>query len=106
MAKETTEKKLYDLLVTRDYENFQALDSRTGKVPANPQTGAQDVSMADMFAFDSSIQSDSSSFSSPELVISMISIDFRCESFNELDPCELEYESFDFLSDLDSLFVA
>jgi len=52
MAKETTEKKLYDLLVTRDYENFQALDSRTGKVPANPQTGSQDVSMADMFVFD------------------------------------------------------
>ena len=52
MAKETTEKKLYDLLVTRDYDNFQALDSRTGKVPSNPQTGAQDVSMADMFAFD------------------------------------------------------
>ena len=52
MAKETTEKKLYDLLVTRDYENFQALDSRTGKVPSNPQNGAQDVSMADMFVFD------------------------------------------------------
>jgi len=52
MSKETTEKKLYDLLVTRDYENFQALDSRTGKVPANPQTGSQDVSMADMFVFD------------------------------------------------------
>jgi len=52
MAKETTEKKLYDLLVTRDYENFQALDSRTGKVPANPQTGSQDVSRADMFVFD------------------------------------------------------
>ena len=52
MAKETTEKKLYDLLVTRDYENFQALDSRTGKVPTNPQNGAQDVSRADMFAFD------------------------------------------------------
>jgi len=52
MAKETTEKKLYDLLVTRDYENFQALDSRTGKVPTNPENGAQDVSLADMFAFD------------------------------------------------------
>jgi hypothetical protein len=52
MAKETTEKKLYDLLATRDYENFQALDSRTGKVPTNPQTGAQDVSQADMFVFD------------------------------------------------------
>ena len=52
MAKETTEKKLYDLLVTRDYDNFQALDSRTGKVPTNPQNGAQDVSRADMFAFD------------------------------------------------------
>ena len=52
MAKETTEKKLYDLLATRDYENFQALDSRTGKVPTNPQTGAQDVSRADMFVFD------------------------------------------------------
>lgn len=52
MAKETTEKKLYDLLVTRDYENFQALESRTGKVPTNPQNGAQDVSRADMFVFD------------------------------------------------------
>jgi hypothetical protein len=52
MAKETTEKKLYDLLATRDYENFQALDSRTGKVPTNPQTGSQDVSRADMFVFD------------------------------------------------------
>ena len=52
MAKETTEKKLYDLLSTRDYKNFQALDSRTGKVPTNPQTGAQDVSQADMFVFD------------------------------------------------------
>ena len=52
MAKETTEKKLYDLLSTRDYENFQALDSRTGKVPTNSQTGAQDVSQADMFVFD------------------------------------------------------
>jgi hypothetical protein len=52
MAKETTEKKLYDLLSTRDYDNFQALDSRTGKVPVNPETGAQDVSRADMFVFD------------------------------------------------------
>jgi hypothetical protein len=52
MAKETTEKKLYDLLTTRDYDNFQALDSRTGKVPVNPETGAQDVSRADMFTFD------------------------------------------------------
>ena len=52
MAKETTEKKLYNLLVTRDYDNFQALDSRTGKVPTNPENGAQDVSLADMFAFD------------------------------------------------------
>jgi len=52
MAKETTEKKLYDLLVTRDYDNFQALDSRTGKVPTNPENGAQDVSRADMFVFD------------------------------------------------------
>ena len=52
MAKETTEKKLYDLLATRDYENFQALESRTGKVPTNPQNGAQDVSRADMFVFD------------------------------------------------------
>ena len=52
MAKETTEKKLYDLLTTRDYDNFQALDSRTGKVPVDPETGAQDVSRADMFTFD------------------------------------------------------
>lgn len=52
MAKETTEKKLYDLLATRDYDNFQALDSRTGKVPVNPENGAQDVSRADMFTFD------------------------------------------------------
>jgi len=52
MAKETTEKKLYDLLVTRDYDNFQALDSRTGKVPVNPESGTQDVSQADMFVFD------------------------------------------------------
>ena len=40
MAKETTEKKLYDLLATRDYDNFQALDSRTGKTPVDPETGA------------------------------------------------------------------
>ena len=52
MAKETTEKKLYDLLVTRDYDNFQAIDSRTGKTPVNPENGAQDVSKADMFTFD------------------------------------------------------
>ena len=52
MAKETTEKKLYDLLVTRDYDNFQAIDSRTGKTPVNPKNGAQDVSKADMFTFD------------------------------------------------------
>ena len=52
MAKETIEKKLYDLLATRDYDNFQALDSRTGKVPVNPETGAQDVSRSDMFTFD------------------------------------------------------
>jgi hypothetical protein len=52
MAKETTEKKLYDLLSTRNYDNFQALDSRTGKIPANPESGAQDVSLADMFTFD------------------------------------------------------
>jgi hypothetical protein len=52
MAKETTEKKLYDLLSTRDYDNFQALDSRTGKVPVDPETGAQDVGQADMFVFD------------------------------------------------------
>ena len=52
MAKETTEKKLYDLLATRDYDNFQALDSRTGKTPVDPENGAQDVSKADMFTFD------------------------------------------------------
>ena len=52
MAKETIEKKLYDLLATRDYDNFQALDSRTGKVPINPETGAQDVGRSDMFTFD------------------------------------------------------
>ena len=52
MAKETTEKKLYDLLATRDYDNFQALDSRTGKTPVDPETGAQDISRADMFTFD------------------------------------------------------
>ena len=52
MAKETTEKKLYDLLTTRDYNNFQAIDSRTGKVPVDPESGAQDVSRADMFTFD------------------------------------------------------
>ena len=52
MAKETTEKKLYDLLATRDYDNFQAIDSRTGKTPVNPENGAQDVSKADMFTFD------------------------------------------------------
>jgi hypothetical protein len=52
MAKETTEKKLYDLLTTRDYDNFQAIDSRTGKTPVDPENGAQDVSKADMFTFD------------------------------------------------------
>jgi len=52
MAKETTEKKLYDLLTTRDFDNFQAIDSRTGKVPVDPESGAQDVGRADMFTFD------------------------------------------------------
>ena len=52
MAKETIGKKLYDLLATRDYDNFQALDSATGKVPVDPKTGAQNVGEANMFVFD------------------------------------------------------
>jgi len=52
MAKETTEKKLYDLLTTRNFDNFQALDSKTNKPPIDPETGAEDISAADMFTFD------------------------------------------------------
>ena len=51
MADITTGTKLYNLLTTRDFENFKALDSKTSKPPVNDQ-GQEDISKANMFVFD------------------------------------------------------
>jgi len=51
MADITTGTKLYNLLTTRDFENFKVLDSKTSKPPVNDQ-GQEDISKANMFVFD------------------------------------------------------
>ena len=51
MADITTGTKLYNLLTTRDFENFKALDSKTSKPPVNNQ-GQEDISKSNMFVFD------------------------------------------------------
>ena len=51
MADITTGTKLYNLLTTRDFENFKALDSKTSKPPVNKQ-GQEDISKSNMFVFD------------------------------------------------------
>ena len=52
MAQQNVERKLYDLLTTRNFDNFEVFDSKTGKPPIDPGTGNEDVGAADMFKFD------------------------------------------------------
>ena len=52
MAQNTIEKKLYDLLTTKNFDNFKVLDSTTGKPPIDPTTGQEDLGHADLFTFD------------------------------------------------------
>lgn len=47
-----TEKKLYDLLSTKNFDNFEVLDSKTSRPPIDPKTGQEDVSFANMYKFD------------------------------------------------------
>lgn len=51
MAQQTPGKQLYDILATRNFEEFKALDSKTNKPPVNDR-GQEDVSRADLFRFD------------------------------------------------------
>jgi len=55
MADQTTSKRLYDLLVTKNFD-IQALDSKTGRAPANEQ-GQPDINEADEFRFDFTTES-------------------------------------------------
>lgn len=52
MSSNNTEKKLYDLLTTKNFDNFEVFDSKTSKPPIDPRTGQEDVSRANMYKFD------------------------------------------------------
>ena len=50
MSQNTTNKKLYDLLVSKNFD-LKALDSNTGRSPVD-EKGQPDISSADQFSFD------------------------------------------------------
>jgi len=52
MSQQNTEKKLYDLLTTKNFDNFEVFDSKTSKPPIDPVSGQEDVSRANMYKFD------------------------------------------------------
>jgi hypothetical protein len=52
MAQQNIQKKLYDLLTTKNFDNFEIFDSQTSKPPIDPVTGQEDLDHADMFKFD------------------------------------------------------
>jgi hypothetical protein len=51
MAQETPAKQLYDLLISRDFDDLRAVSSQTDKTPVNAE-GQPDVGLADLFSFD------------------------------------------------------